>query len=510
MRLIGLTILVLCSYLAGYCQETPPAGERRILELQVHFEQATPFSKLIYGFNNEWVHLPYTPATPQFIERYRDLGSPTFRYPAGTASNYLDMNTGFAKGWPGMAPGNAQRVVDNNRTLQRLGKERGVDLQNYIHFLKQTNATSNYILNVSSMTIKQNHQVLTKIREAGVSIQHFEVGNELYHGTYATAFPSPEDYLDKARQVSQMVKSVFPKAKVAVVAHPYFFVDEMNIDGLRTSSKRLRNWYDVLKSEDFFDAVAVHMYAYTGMDARTEELLPYHEVYANACMNADQTADSTLERLASDFPGKELWVTEYHVGGFSTNLRRYRLRYSYLGALYNTGFMLRLFSHPEVTLSNWHAIPQWLDPVIKERSKSMQDSDTFNTRVTYDFFKQFRDPVMTASEFVPVVIKGSTLLENSNGFNEFQAGIFLNPETGIGFLMILNKQANDHILKTSILEKTIGGTLVSATSLCPSPDLPINKALASEDKLLQSELDSKAELIPIKAYSVNVIRFQRN
>lgn len=480
------------------------------IELQVLHAESTPFSSLKYGVNNEWVHLPYSPDTPQFIDLYKELGVPTFRYPAGTASNYLNMTTGFAEGWPGMAEGNAKRVADNNVTLKHRGKKHGVDIRNYIRFLKATDATSNYILNVSSMTLEENRKVLNELKASGINIQHFELGNELYHGTYATAFPSPEDYLAKARKYVQMVKQIFPQAKVAVVIHPYFFIDEMDIDGLRTSSKRLRNWYDVLQREDFFDAVAVHMYAYTGMDHSTEEMLPYVEVYANACMNADQTADSTIDRLADDFPGKEIWVTEYHVGGFSTNLRKYRMRYSYLGALYNTGFMLRLFSHPEVTLSSWHAIPQWIDPVIKSGSGSMQKGDFFKTRVTFDFFRQFRDPVRSTNQFVPVHVLRKTGPISSANFREFQAGIFLNSKTGHGYLVILNKQGTNHYISTAELENVLRSNLVSGITLIPSPALPLDKALASEDQLLKTELDITAEGISIKPYSFTLLQFEKN
>ncbi|MEX0320712.1 MAG: hypothetical protein AB3N63_00990 [Puniceicoccaceae bacterium] len=509
IRFRSQTLLIsLCLLLTGIAHSKPE--KHGIIELQVRYAEATPFSNLIYGVNNEWVHLPYSPDTPQFIDVYKELGVPTFRYPAGTASNYLNMTTGFAEGWPGMAEGNAKRVADNNATLKRRGKEHGVDIRNYIRFIKATDATSNYILNVSSMTLEENRRVLNQLKASGINIQHFELGNELYHGTYATAFPSPEDYLTKGRIYVQMVKQIFPQAKVAVVVHPYFFIDEMDIDGLRTSSKRLRTWYDVLQKEDFFDAVAVHMYAYTGMDHKTVEMLPYLEVYANACMNADQTADSTIDRLASDFPGKEIWVTEYHVGGFSTNLRKYRMRYSYLGALYNTGFMLRLFSHPEVTLSSWHAIPQWIDPVISSDNGSMQEGDFFKTKVTFDFFKQFRDPVKLTNQLVPVHVLRKAGSKPSANFMEFQAAVFLNPKTGDGYLVVLNKQDADHSLDTTVLENALSGKLIAGSALSPSLALPLDKALASEDQLMKTDLDIKADGISIKPFSVTLLQFQKD
>src|SRR5690606_37519651 len=108
------------------------------------------------------------------------------------------------------------------------------------------------------------------------------------------------------------------------------------LEGPIEKGNRMEQWYRRMQNESFYDAISVHLYANVGMDGKTEKenFLPFKEAYEFAISHTDSRIAYTFDRVKADFPSKEIWLTEYHVGGFVGELRQYRLRYTFLGGLY--------------------------------------------------------------------------------------------------------------------------------------------------------------------------------
>jgi hypothetical protein len=513
------TLLTIALVFSAGCSKQPlnilPAARAQPpLQLRPDFSKATPLRKTAYGVNNEFIHVPYTPNFKNYKEAYVELGKPTFRYPAGTGANYLDLATGFATGWKGMDARAKARMDGFNTGIARSGKGRnGVDLRDFMQFMREEKPVCNFVLNISSVSVDDNRKMLARIRDGGVELSHFELGNELYYTAYETAFPGVAAYIARAKKTAAVIRDIFPKAKIAVAMPTHYFTDEVFLEGPPEKATRLERWYRGLQKEDFYDAVAVHMYADLGMTPQTPKarLLPFVTAYDRAISHADSRTGPSFARLKADFPDKEVWLTEYHVGGFSGALRQYRLRYTYLGGLYGADFLFKILSNPQVTISNWHSMVQLLSYERPAKANLLDENAPFKLKVNYYFLKAFQEPVLNSTQFIPVQLSNVARYQATGGFkgtyDEVDAGIFYNDETRAGYLMLLNKKSRSYSLSVKEMEQALGGTVQGGTELSPDATLKLEEALASEEAKSIRSISPRQGMFEIKPYSVYVFNF---
>ncbi|MGB2129733.1 MAG: hypothetical protein ACPHXR_09685, partial [Flavicella sp.] len=311
----------MCFFLEFYAQET-------LRFKPIVFESGTYLKKGTYGLNNNTFSASYHIDHPSFLKAYRDLGSPTIRYPGGTVANYINLKTGKAKAWENASAKSQLRVKNLNRSIQRNGKRYGAsELKSFIKFAKNYDVNTTFVLNISSMSLKDTDFVLQKIFKAGVSLKCVELGNELYFGTYKDVVKNVDDYLTLAKERSLLVKTYFPNAKIGVLLPSHVYTHESFLDEVEDSTDRQINWYKALQKETFYDALVLHLYATNGMNFKTpkKEFLDYKDSYRFSISHADGKYKSTMQAIDKDFPNKEVWLTEYHVGGFGGAVRFYRL-----------------------------------------------------------------------------------------------------------------------------------------------------------------------------------------
>ncbi|AXT50040.1 T9SS C-terminal target domain-containing protein [Aquimarina sp. BL5] len=493
------------------------------INVSLDYNQSTRLQKKVYGYNDENLNKPYYSTNNTFKSVYNDLGKPTVRYPAGTGSNYLNIKTGFANNYVRgrMTPEDFQKhVIETNEGLRRNGKgENGQDWREFAKFVKSENPEVTYIINLSTMTLNENREVLQGIKNIGATINHFEIGNEVFFGSYETPFPSGTFYLRKAREASEMIKSIFPEAKVAVVLPAKFYTKESFLDGPAPIGNRLENWYEDVLSQDWYDALAVHLYAETGMESNVNpaNYIPYETSYTYGISHNDNRLQSTFNRLKRDFPTKKIWLTEYHTGGFGGNLRQYKMRLSYLGGLFNANFMMKLFSNPQIELSSWHSFQQWLT-FRSRRGELMPDNFEYEELVNYSFFKMFKDPVKNSTKFIKTEIENSKKYDGLGRFegryDEIDAGTFYNPNTKEGYTIIFNKKESAYTLSKSSFENNLDGEILEFKEITPDKNQNLLRAIndTSEDARLKksiSNINPNRGLYRLRPYSMYVVHYKR-
>ncbi|SEM14038.1 Por secretion system C-terminal sorting domain-containing protein [Aquimarina amphilecti] len=493
------------------------------IEVSLNYSNNTTLQKKVYGYNDEHMNKPYYSTNSTFKKVYNDLGKPTVRYPAGTGSNYLNLKTGFANDYVTgtMTPADFQRhVTDSNEGLRRNGKgENGQDWREFAKFIASEKPEVTYIINLSTMTLEENREVLEGIKDMGAKINHFEIGNEVFFSAYKTPFPNSQFYLRKAKEASEMIKTIFPNAKVAVVLPAKFYTEESFLDGPAPSGNRLENWYQDVMKEGWYDALAVHLYAENGMNSNISinNFFPYEKSYTYGISHNDNRLQSTFDRLKSDFPTKKIWLTEYHTGGFRGNLRKYKLRLSYLGGLFNANFMMKLFSNPQIELSSWHSFQQWLD--FRSRGYELVPNDfEYQELINYSFFKMFKDPVKKSTKFIKTNINNSKkydgLGEFEGKYNEVDAGTFYNPETKEGYTFIFNKKGNNYKLNKTSFENNIDGEIIEFKEITPDKSQNLITAIndTSENARLKkdiSNINPQGEIYSLRPYSMYVVHYKR-
>lgn len=145
---------------------------------------------------------------------------------------------------------------------------------------------------------------------------YIEYGNETYAINEKLRMPDVETYIDRLRELGQRIKAIDPKVKIGVPILDYrleraIFNDPGNYpDGEAnweyTQGIRALTWNAALsENSELFDAVIPHMYI------SADRLRTNQQNYLKNIMKNMQGKVRGTMRQEHQFPGKEVWVTEY-------------------------------------------------------------------------------------------------------------------------------------------------------------------------------------------------------
>lgn len=481
---LGLVLVLICTQ--GF---SAAEGSAIPLTVDLRLEESRPLQKDCYGANLQLHHGPIWFDHPDLAGKYIESGKPFFRFPGGTAANFYNPETGLMDE---DAPSHHNYKKLNENILSKTDGK-GDTPAEFFEFAGKTGSRYSVVLNVCTRTLEQNRKWLEELRTQGIEISCFEIGNEVYFGTYAWAFPEPRDYVRRARASARMIHEVFPRAKVGVVVPSQIYTDEVFLEGRRsTLPKRQQEWMSLLEKESFFDAVIIHLYSSLGMNKQVEEedLLPFAESYSNVVTYAERHLDPSLDLLETKFPGKEIWITEYGVGGFRGALRSYGLRHSNLGCLHSDLMLLRFLSRPSITISSWHSFSQCI--AYDQKRGGILEEPT----IQFYHLSLFADPVNHSDSYVPVKFTDGAQLE---------VGAFTGGRKG--YIMVLNKREKSYQLESVTAEK--GLRLTSAIQLSPRKGIPLAEALESSTLMERSTLTGEMlKSVAFPPYSITRIEFE--
>lgn len=489
-----------------------PLSAQNQLTLDVAYPSSIDLNPDVHGVNN-WISTrPYYLSNGGFISKYNDLGKPLMRYPGGTASNYLNLAKGWHEAWPGANANDSNRVSSFNKGMTNAGKgTKGEEIGKFIDFLQATDATSTFVVNLTTMSGTDVATVLDSIKNRGEELDYVELANEVYFGQYTSIIADEASYIALAKDRADTVRSRFPNAKIGALLPSQIYTKENFLPGGGSSASRQEKWHQALKSETFYDALVIHMYSSIGMDhtVLAADFLPYQTAYNHTIAHADLKFDSTFAQLSKDFPSTDIWVSEFHVGGFSGDVRQYRLRHSYLGGLYSASFMLKLFSKPQIKIGNWHSMVQWL--TYSESGGQLSETYNFGTKVNYHLFKLFAEPSNNSERFATVevgnILNYTGIGQHSGSFADVEAGCFYNERTEKGYLILINKWENTYQISTTELESKLKGTLTSTTEFAPDKSLSLTAAIESEDNYSRSFISPNNGQYSILPFSVYVFEY---
>jgi hypothetical protein len=218
-------------------------------------------------------------------------------------------------------------------------------------------------------------------------------------------------------------------------------------------------------------------------EVKEKDLLPFVESYSNVVTYAERHLDKSLDLLETKFPSKEIWITEYGVGGFRGALNSYGLRHSHLGCLHSDLMLLRFLSRPSITISSWHAFSQCI--AYDWKRGGIRDNPT----VQFHHLTLFADPVRSCEQYVPVKFNEEAQVE---------AGAFIGGEGG--YVIVLKE-----------LKSKKGIRLTGALQLSPQKDVPLAEALENTKSMDKTELTGKAlGSVVFPPYSITRMEFVWN
>jgi|GEM_PF-2982931 len=492
------------------------------ISVYVNYSNSHTLQKGVYGVNN-WISTrPYYMSDQSFIDNYEDLGKPTMRYPGGTPSNFLNFSSGFHEGYDGISDNNAARLDAFNNPMITNGKPDGEDINKYIDFMQHTDAKTTFTLNICSMTAAEVETALRTISDRGEVLEYVEIGNELYYNAYSDCIANEQQYITIAKQRATLVRGIFPNARIGVIVPSQIFTTESFLPQDDNSDTRQEAWYTALSKETFYDAIIIHLYASVGMNNQTTaaNFLPYKDAYRYSISHVDKKLTGVFATLATDFPDKDIWITEYHLGGFGGELRSgYRMRHAYLGGLFAANFMFKMFADPDIEISSWHSMVQWLLFDNPTGANLLPNDYNFETGVNYHFFKFFKEPVNTSDSFVkvefPENLGYSGVGTYSGTFNDLEGGVFFNSQSNKAYLMVMNKWDTTYAVNVSTLQNTIKGVITKCTQF--TTDSSLNQTVAgdvlahrSEDSFEQSIISSVNGSYTLKPFSMYLMEYDIN
>ncbi|MEM7812267.1 MAG: hypothetical protein AAF532_12390 [Planctomycetota bacterium] len=494
-RILAAAILILTEA-AGTSDAAEPPASSVPLDAKIDLEATLPIPKALYGANAEILVNRVWFDHPALEEKYIYSGRPFFRFPGGTPSNYYNHETGFVDLDPRSAKATAFLWVNQMITSQT--GDAGRDYDDFFAFAQKTDATYSIVLNVCTKTAAENRVWLRSLAAKGYDVTHVEIGNEVYLKNCMWVFPTGDEYVRRAQQETASVRKYFPDAKVGVVVPTQLYKDArfFNEDYPRHLAHE-RGWIEALQRENFFDAVVLHPYTNTGVPylGDPKDFISHLEGYKNVTNNLEQQHDAAFDQLETRFPGKEIWATEYGVGGFGGTVKHYRLRFTHLGALHADLMLVRFLNRPSVTVAHWHSFSHFFDIVGGEQGIGDKEHPGFA------HFRLFDDPIRQNDSVVPLAFGRKN--------PDVEAVALVGDERG--HLVLINKRGRPHTLRSltaSRSGRTLDATFRHATQLRLRSDMTFEEATYSEESPDRVEL-SGDELTPLELapYSATKLEF---
>ena len=457
---------------------------------------------------------PYT--LPGFIDLYQEAQKPFFRFSGGTPSNFYNYETGFLDITPEQDAGRRSTLESWNNSITNNWGSGGMTPDDFFEFAELTGADYSLTVNMTSFAPANNRSYMQAIQALGASPRYIELGNELYFGTYDNYMEDGATYVAEAEAHANAMREVFPDAKYGAIIPSQLYTTESFLpDPEDPNPNRQEEWYNLLVTNNgFYDAVIIHLYSSLGManDTPVEEFIPYEDAYKNCISHADSELEGVMDTLGMDFPDKDIWVTEFHVGGFGGTIRSYRLRFSYLGAMYANYFFFKLLSEPQITVTHWHSFTQ----MFTVPSGTPDENTVLDKRVTFEVLKTLGEYVEHHSYFSPVSVSNTGTYTGSNGyegeFDDFFA-CYLHNDTK-GTLVLMNKLDNQYSLNTLSVTNMIGNhdvTITGAKQVRPEDGQSSTAALSDEESLtMQTYSAGEVPGLALPPYSVTYIDIEQD
>ena len=495
MRTISLTSLF--AVFSGLAALFPLAADcSEPLRLSIQLDDQQPLSQDLYGANNECIFRPVWFDHPAYAQRYIAAGRPFFRFPGGTGSNFYNPFTGFFDD-------DSPSTRDYSSHNQRIGKftdGAGRVPDEYLKWVKKHDVQYSLVLNVCTQTFEQNKAWIEQLGREGHKVARIEIGNEVFYGGYKWAFDSGADYAERAKKITAVIRKELPETKVGVLVPTQLYQHKDFLTDKRPPGMNHQyGWITSLKGQDFFDAIVMHAYSLPGMNNQTEpaDFIPHLEGYQNCEAYLERSMVRTLASLDELFPGKSVWMTEFGVGGFGGNLKKYELRYSHLGALHTDVMLMRFIKHPAINVVHWHSFQHFWDFTGGKQGIGEHE------HMSYTHFSLFKDAVRDSTAVVPVTLKSK---DNSDSFYDLEVAAMAGRDNV--YVLLANRAGEvrkidrfdfgaRNVFKPAVLE---------GVQLTHRTDMALGEAMQDTERCERVELDVNDESLTLPPYSITRLK----
>ena len=242
------------------------------------------------------------------------------RFPGGSQSDFYDWrkgqlalevkpnSSGYIKFWGKVIPG-------INATWRN-----GMYYEQYVKFCQSIGAEAIWVPNLETSTVDEQVAWVQHLAAKGVTPRYVEMGNEFYVAMLfdpdsMARWPNEPATRKVIHQYVDALRPHLPKnVKIATQACS----ENFGVKEPSAGAQRMLHWNDTIKSEDWFDAVTIHLYAQIPnlTDARdTSDPAQAKRVFDAVMAHHDDGLEKVLKALGARVPGKEIWITEWSPRG---------------------------------------------------------------------------------------------------------------------------------------------------------------------------------------------------
>ena len=487
----SITCLVILALFGQLVRAEHPDGVS--VQLSINSKPQHPLSQDLYGANNECIFRPVWFDHPAYTARYKEAGNPFFRFPGGTGSNFYNPFTGY---FDDDSPSTRDYSGHNARIRAFTGGAGRVPDQ-YLKWVQQNDVAYSLVLNVCTQTFEQNKAWIEKLGREGHKVARVEIGNEVFYSGYKWAFRSATDYAERARKITAVIRKELPGTKVGVLVPTHLYQDIEFLTNKRSAGANHQyGWIKELAGKGFFDAVVIHVYSLTGMNNQTQpvDFIPYLEGYHRCDEYMIRRMGKTLADLGQLFPEKEIWVTEFGVGGFGGELKKYKLRNSHLGSLHADVMLIRFINHPSVTVAHWHSFQHFFD--FTGGKQGIGD----HPHLPYTHFTLFKEAIRESDSVHTVTVDGTE--------NDVDATVLM--KGSAGYLIIANRLGKAYRIETPVVKTGKRSLrLTNVVQLTHVEGLPQAKAAENIERCEKKEWSAEPkQSIVLPPYSISRIKIE--
>jgi hypothetical protein len=257
--------------------------------------------------------------TPQTIAAYKAVQPAVVRFPGGSYANFYNWRSGQIEIAAHPNSSDYVKFWSNLASMVKRSFPQGIHLDDFMPFARETGADVTLVVNLETSSVEEQVAWFKTLAEKGILPKTIELGNEFWAAMAGDRdslkrWPDVKTSMETMHRYERALRPyVGPGGKFAVQASLASFVSERGGSGALV--KRLWDWNDGLKPEDWFEAVTTHLYPGGTYLMKYPEAKTHEGFFRLMLGRVDSGTERHLDELAQQLPGKEIWVTEWNPQG---------------------------------------------------------------------------------------------------------------------------------------------------------------------------------------------------
>lgn len=277
------------------------------LVVNIDLAQSEPYLGNQLGFPIDYLCKAISENDTALLRVFEELKPKLCRFPSGHAANFynpVNQESSLTKEQVKAIKDTSIRFEIN--TFQALVKQDEELFDKVLSYLAEKKIALHYVANIYSADSTDFKAMLDKIEQSGVRLLGIELGYSLYHKMYRSGIKRAEQYLERAKAYTKIVKQRLPDVPVGLCISP---IKKYHLN-LQFDPEN-QKWNSRLSEAQFADAWFLPMLYSPSKclkkndidricDCVTDELIEYHL----------KRFTSYAEELKKVF-GKEIWISSF-------------------------------------------------------------------------------------------------------------------------------------------------------------------------------------------------------